>query len=80
MKRVKPDTTPVGVVNRIGEKVIEIHEHRGQHHEPGYAPAVTKEKPRYSARKNRVKDEMDDCKDQSLARRRRRALPTTNTE
>ncbi len=81
MKRMKSNAAAVGVVNRIGEEMIEVHEHRGQHDEPGPAPLLAEEKPRHGPGNSRVKDEMDDCKfDQSLARRRRRALLTTDTE
>jgi hypothetical protein len=88
VKRVKSNTATVRVVNRIGEKVIEVYKHRGQHDEPGSPPPLAKEKPGHRPRKRRVKDEMDDCKfghsdaggHQSLARRRRKALLTTDTE
>jgi hypothetical protein len=85
---MKADTATIGVVNRVGEKMIEVYEHRGEHDEPSPAPVVAKEKPRHCPRKSCVKDEMGDCEfaqskaggHQSLARRRRKALVTTDTE
>lgn len=77
---MKSDAATVWIVNRIGEKVIEVDEHRGEHDEPSPAPSAAKENPRHGSGNSRVKNQMGDCKfDQSLARRRRKALLTTDT-
>ena len=81
MKRMKADAATLRVVDRIGEKMIEVYEHRGEHDEPRPAPLLAEEKPRHGPGQSRVKYEMGNCKFvQSLARRRRRALLTTDTE
>jgi hypothetical protein len=76
MKRMKANAATIGIVNGVGEQMIEIDEHRGEHDEPGSPPLLAEEQPRHCPGDSGVEDEMN----QSFARRRRRALLTTDTE
>jgi hypothetical protein len=58
VQRVKGDAAALGVVDRIGEKVIEVDEHCGEDDESGSAPALAKEKPRHRPGGDGVKTEM----------------------
>lgn len=60
VQRMKSDTAAAGVVNGIGEKVIEVDEHRAEHDEPGTAPARAKEEPRHRPGDGGVEHEMSD--------------------
>lgn len=42
---MESNTAAVGVVNRVGEQMIEVYQHCGKHDEPGYAPLFAEEEP-----------------------------------
>ena len=59
VKWMESNTAAVGVVNRVGEQMIEVYQHCGEHDERGSAPLFAEEEPRYGPGHSGVKNEMD---------------------
>ena len=60
MERMKPDTAPVGIKNRVGQQMIEIDDHGRQHDEPACQPLVPECKPGNSTRDGKMKKDVQD--------------------
>jgi len=56
---MKPDTTPVRIKNRIGEKMVQINHHRKKQNKIGLYPLLFIKEPRNYDWKNEMKKIMD---------------------
>lgn len=49
VERVKADAATVGIKNGVGQQVVQVYEHGGQHDEPGVFPLFPEKYPGYEA-------------------------------
>lgn len=60
MQRMKPDATTVGIIDRRGQQMIEIHHHRCNHDQPCTSPLRAKEQPGDDCGHREVQQQMKD--------------------
>jgi hypothetical protein len=58
VQRMEPYTAPVWIVDRIGEDMVNIDEHRRNHYEVSHLPAFSKEQARQYCRDQKMQGQM----------------------
>lgn len=66
MQGVKADATARWIVDGVGQQMIDIHQHRGDHDQIGAFPVVPKKYPDHQRRDSSVQYKMKNCLDPNL--------------
>jgi len=63
---VEPYATSIGVKNRVGQKMVDVHHHCRNHHQPGHFPSILEQHSGDHARYETMQQEMYACTQHGL--------------